>query len=93
MAVRYRRASVGEADVYGDFYDHINTAVHAHDRSGMITAVLAELDQRTGRRPAQPRHMTLTTSGGLRQVNAPDRADRRAVLDLRAHLALTNFGA
>ncbi|MGX6607113.1 PP2C family protein-serine/threonine phosphatase [Micromonosporaceae bacterium Da 78-11] len=29
-------------------YQHINTAVHAHDRGGMITAVLAELDQRTG---------------------------------------------
>ncbi len=29
-------------------YGHINTAVHAHDRGGMITAVLAELDQRTG---------------------------------------------
>lgn len=29
-------------------YQHINTAVHAHDRGGMITAVLAELNQHTG---------------------------------------------
>lgn len=31
-----------------DTYHHIDTAVRDHDRSGMITGVLAELDQRTG---------------------------------------------
>ncbi|MEU4621921.1 PP2C family protein-serine/threonine phosphatase [Actinoplanes sp. NPDC023801] len=31
-----------------DTYHHIDRAVQAHDRLGMITAVLAELDQRTG---------------------------------------------
>ncbi|MFI6819395.1 PP2C family protein-serine/threonine phosphatase [Micromonospora sp. NPDC050187] len=30
-------------------YHHIDRAVRAHDRAGMITAVLAELDQGTGR--------------------------------------------
>ena len=29
-------------------YRHIDEAVRAHDRAGMVTAVLAELDQRTG---------------------------------------------
>lgn len=31
-----------------DTYHHIDDAVRAHDRYGMITAVLAEIDQRTG---------------------------------------------
>ncbi|GAA3736478.1 PP2C family protein-serine/threonine phosphatase [Micromonospora maritima] len=40
-----RRACLGLVDTY----HHIDSAVREHDRRGLITGVLAELDQRTGR--------------------------------------------
>ena len=43
----YRNARRSGLDLIAT-YQHIDTAVRAHDRGGMITAVLAELDQRTG---------------------------------------------
>ncbi|MDP9793216.1 serine/threonine protein phosphatase PrpC [Catenuloplanes nepalensis] len=43
----YRNARRSGLDLIGT-YHHIDGAVRAYDRSGMITAVLAELDQRTG---------------------------------------------
>jgi serine phosphatase RsbU (regulator of sigma subunit) len=43
----YRNARRAGLDLAGT-YRHIDEAVRAHDRSGMITAVLAELDQHTG---------------------------------------------
>jgi len=43
----YRNARRAGLDLAGT-YHHIDDAVRAHDRSGIITAVLAELDQRTG---------------------------------------------
>jgi serine phosphatase RsbU (regulator of sigma subunit) len=43
----YRNARRSGMDLTAT-YHHIDTAVRAHDRTGMITAVLAELDQRTG---------------------------------------------
>jgi hypothetical protein len=43
----YRNARRAGLDLIGA-YHHIDQAVHAHDRWGLITAVLAELDQRTG---------------------------------------------
>ncbi|GAB7039121.1 MULTISPECIES: PP2C family protein-serine/threonine phosphatase [Catenuloplanes] len=43
----YRNARRTGLDLIGT-YHHIDDAVRAYDRSGMITAVLAELDQRTG---------------------------------------------
>ncbi|WP_127500577.1 PP2C family protein-serine/threonine phosphatase [Actinoplanes solisilvae] len=43
----YRNARRGRMDLV-DTYHHIDQAVRAHDRYGMITAVLAEIDQRTG---------------------------------------------
>ncbi|MBB4693423.1 PP2C family protein-serine/threonine phosphatase [Paractinoplanes abujensis] len=43
----YRNARRSGLDLI-DTYHHIDQAVRAHDRYGMITAVLAEIDQRTG---------------------------------------------
>ncbi|WP_433364380.1 PP2C family protein-serine/threonine phosphatase [Actinoplanes sp. CA-142083] len=43
----YRNARRGGLDLTAT-YHHIDAAVRDHDRFGMITAVLAELDQRTG---------------------------------------------
>jgi serine phosphatase RsbU (regulator of sigma subunit) len=43
----YRNARRAGMDLIAT-YHHIDNAVRTHDRSGMITAVLAELDQRTG---------------------------------------------
>ncbi|MEH1164017.1 PP2C family protein-serine/threonine phosphatase [Micromonospora sp. CPCC 205539] len=43
----YRNARRSGLDLIGT-YHHIDVAVRDHDRYGMITAVLAELDQRTG---------------------------------------------
>jgi stage II sporulation SpoE-like protein len=43
----YRNARRDGMDLIGT-YHHIDNAVSDHDRRGMITAVLAELDQRTG---------------------------------------------
>ncbi len=43
----YRNARRGGLDLVAT-YHHIDTAVRAYQRSGMITAVLAEIDQRTG---------------------------------------------
>jgi hypothetical protein len=43
----YRNARRSNLDLIAS-YHHIDTAVRAHDRAGMITAVLAQLDQRTG---------------------------------------------
>lgn len=43
----YRNARRGGMDLIAT-YHHIDGAVRAHDRAGIITAVLAELDQRTG---------------------------------------------
>jgi hypothetical protein len=43
----YRNARRAGMDLVGT-YHHIDGAVRGHDRAGMITAVLAELDQRTG---------------------------------------------
>jgi hypothetical protein len=43
----YRNARRTGRDLV-DTYHYIDSSVRAHDRSGMITAVLAELDQRTG---------------------------------------------
>lgn len=43
----YRNARRAGMDLIG-IYHHIDDAVRAHDRYGMITAVLAEIDQRTG---------------------------------------------
>ncbi|GAB3086116.1 PP2C family protein-serine/threonine phosphatase [Micromonospora schwarzwaldensis] len=44
----YRNARRGGLDLVKT-YHHIDTAVRDHDRRGLITGVLAELDQRTGR--------------------------------------------
>ncbi|MFC4148739.1 PP2C family protein-serine/threonine phosphatase [Micromonospora mangrovi] len=44
----YRNARRSGMDLV-DTYHHIDDAVRQHDRRGMITGVLAELDQRTGR--------------------------------------------
>ncbi|SCE73617.1 Serine phosphatase RsbU, regulator of sigma subunit [Micromonospora echinospora] len=44
----YRNARRGALPLV-ETYHHIDRAVRAHDRAGMITAVLAELDQGTGR--------------------------------------------
>jgi serine phosphatase RsbU (regulator of sigma subunit) len=44
----YRNARRAGMDLSAT-YHHIDDAVRAHDRAGLITAVLAELDQRTGR--------------------------------------------
>jgi hypothetical protein len=43
----YRNARRGGLDL-ASTYHHIDDAVRAHDRAGLITAVLAEVDQRTG---------------------------------------------
>jgi hypothetical protein len=43
----YRNARRAGLDLIAT-YHHIDSAVRAHDRAGMITAVLAELDQQTG---------------------------------------------
>ncbi|WP_319460523.1 PP2C family protein-serine/threonine phosphatase [Micromonospora sp. RTP1Z1] len=43
----YRNARRAGFDLV-DTYHHIDTAVREHDRRGLITGVLAELDQRTG---------------------------------------------
>ncbi|WP_239166199.1 PP2C family protein-serine/threonine phosphatase [Actinoplanes italicus] len=43
----YRNARRAGLDLIAT-YDHIDRAVREHDRRGLITAVLAELDQRTG---------------------------------------------
>ena len=43
----YRNARRAGLDL-APTYHHIDHAVRAHDRAGMITAILAELDQRTG---------------------------------------------
>lgn len=43
----YRNARRAGMDLVAT-YHHIDGAVRGHDRAGMITAVLAELDQRTG---------------------------------------------
>jgi hypothetical protein len=43
----YRNARRAGMDLTAT-YHHIDNAVRAHDQAGMITAVLAELDQRTG---------------------------------------------
>ena len=43
----YRNARHGLMDLTAT-YHHLDNAVRDHDRTGMITAVLAELDQRTG---------------------------------------------
>jgi hypothetical protein len=43
----YRNARRAGFDLIST-YHHIDQAVHDHDRSGLITAVLGELDQRTG---------------------------------------------
>ena len=43
----YRNARRATLDLIGT-YHHIDAAVRAHDRAGMITAVLAELDRATG---------------------------------------------
>jgi hypothetical protein len=43
----YRNARRAGMDLVAT-YHHIDNAVRAHDRAGMITAVLAELDQRSG---------------------------------------------
>ncbi|MEU4588738.1 PP2C family protein-serine/threonine phosphatase [Micromonospora aurantiaca (nom. illeg.)] len=44
----YRNARRAGMDLI-ETYHHIDTAVREHDRRGLITGVLAELDQRTGR--------------------------------------------
>ncbi|GAB3066434.1 PP2C family protein-serine/threonine phosphatase [Micromonospora schwarzwaldensis] len=44
----YRNARRGGFDLV-ETYHHIDSAVREHDRRGLITGVLAELDQRTGR--------------------------------------------
>ncbi|MDG4803284.1 PP2C family protein-serine/threonine phosphatase [Micromonospora sp. WMMD980] len=44
----YRNARRARLDLV-DTYHHIDSAVREHDRRGLITGVLAELDQRTGR--------------------------------------------
>ncbi|MGB2568965.1 PP2C family protein-serine/threonine phosphatase [Micromonospora citrea] len=44
----YRNARRAGRDLIAT-YHHIDTAVRDHDRRGLITGVLAELDQRTGR--------------------------------------------
>ncbi|MCI4063957.1 serine/threonine-protein phosphatase [Micromonospora sp. R77] len=44
----YRNARRSGMDLV-DTYHHIDDAVRQHDRRGMITGILAELDQRTGR--------------------------------------------
>ncbi|WP_368666292.1 PP2C family protein-serine/threonine phosphatase, partial [Micromonospora sicca] len=44
----YRNARRSGFDLV-ETYHHIDTAVRDHDRRGLITGVLAELDQRTGR--------------------------------------------
>ncbi|MFI7517743.1 PP2C family protein-serine/threonine phosphatase [Micromonospora echinofusca] len=44
----YRNARRGGLDLV-ETYHHIDTAVRDHDRRGLITGVLAELDQRSGR--------------------------------------------
>ncbi|MEH0843352.1 PP2C family protein-serine/threonine phosphatase [Micromonospora sp. CPCC 205711] len=44
----YRNARRSGMDLAAT-YHHIDTTVRGHDRRGMITGVLAELDQRTGR--------------------------------------------
>ncbi|MDG4755643.1 PP2C family protein-serine/threonine phosphatase [Micromonospora sp. WMMD718] len=44
----YRNARRGGFDLV-ETYHHIDTAARDHDRRGLITGVLAELDQRTGR--------------------------------------------
>src|SRR3954465_7752368 len=44
----YRNARRDGLDLIAT-YHHIDTAVRDHDRRGLITGVLAELDQRTGR--------------------------------------------
>ncbi|MBO4206887.1 SpoIIE family protein phosphatase [Micromonospora echinofusca] len=44
----YRNARRGGFDLV-ETYHHIDNAVRDHDRRGLITGVLAELDQRTGR--------------------------------------------
>ncbi|MEU8616162.1 PP2C family protein-serine/threonine phosphatase, partial [Actinoplanes sp. NPDC048791] len=44
----YRNARRLDLDLIAT-YHHIDAAIRDHDRSGLITAVLAELDQRTGR--------------------------------------------
>jgi serine phosphatase RsbU (regulator of sigma subunit) len=43
----YRNARRAGFDLVAT-YHHIDQAVHAHDRQGLITAVLGEFDQRTG---------------------------------------------
>ncbi|BEL05680.1 PP2C family protein-serine/threonine phosphatase [Actinoplanes sichuanensis] len=43
----YRNARRADLDLTAT-YHHIDQAVHDHDQRGLITAVLAELDQRTG---------------------------------------------
>ncbi len=43
----YRNARRSDMDLIAT-YHHIDAAVRHHDRAGLITAVLAELDQRTG---------------------------------------------
>ena len=43
----YRNARRGGLDLT-ETYHHIDNAVRGYDRSGLITAVLAEIDQRTG---------------------------------------------
>jgi len=43
----YRNARRGRMSLI-DTYHHIDDAVRTHDRYGLITAVLAEIDQRTG---------------------------------------------
>ena len=44
----YRNARRGDMDLAAT-YHHIDTTVREHDQRGLITGVLAELDQRTGR--------------------------------------------
>ncbi|MBM0237292.1 serine/threonine-protein phosphatase [Micromonospora sp. ATA32] len=44
----YRNARRAGFDLI-ETYHHVDTAVREHDRRGLITGVLAELDQRTGR--------------------------------------------
>jgi serine phosphatase RsbU (regulator of sigma subunit) len=44
----YRNARRLDLDLTAT-YHHIDSSIRDHDRSGLITAVLAELDQRTGR--------------------------------------------
>jgi hypothetical protein len=43
----YRHARLAGSDLTGT-YHHLDDAVRAHDRTGLITAVLAELNQSTG---------------------------------------------